>query len=57
MPTVEDMHMTEILIAARAALILWVNLVVTPAELVFDSIEAELKRRGIDPRQIGPNGD
>jgi len=51
------MSMTEILIAARAALILWVNLAVMPAEFVFDSIEAELERRGIDPRKIGTNGD
>ncbi len=50
--------MTEILIAARAALILWVNLaVMPPAEFVFDSIEVELKRRGIDPRKIGANSD
>jgi hypothetical protein len=41
--------MTEILIAARAALILWVNLAVMPAEFVFDSIETELKRRGHRP--------
>ena len=40
--------MTEMLIAARATLILWVNLAVMPAEFVFDSIEAELKRRGVD---------
>ena len=45
------MCMTQILIAARAALILWVNLAVMPAEFVFDSIEAELKRRGIEPRK------
>jgi hypothetical protein len=51
------MSMTQILIAARAALILWVNLAVMPSEFVFDSIEAELKRRGIDPRKIGTNGD
>ena len=49
--------MTEILIAARAALILWVNLAVMPAEFVFDSIDVELKRRGIDPRKIGANSD
>jgi hypothetical protein len=44
------MCMTQILIAARAALILWVNLAVMPAEFVFDSIEAELKRRDVDAR-------
>jgi hypothetical protein len=51
------MSMTEVLIATRAALILWVNLAVMPAEFVFDSIEAELKRRGIDPCNIGTSGD
>jgi hypothetical protein len=49
--------MTEILIAARTALIVWVNLAVMPAEFVFVSIEAELKRRGIDPRKIATNDD
>ena len=49
--------MSEILIAARAALILWVNLAVMPAEFMFDSIEAELRLRGIDPGKIGTNGD
>lgn len=43
------MTMTQMLIVARGALILWVNLAVIPAELVFDTIEVELKRRGIDP--------
>jgi hypothetical protein len=43
------MTMTQIQIVARDALILWVNLAVMPAELAFDTIEAELKRRGIDP--------
>jgi hypothetical protein len=49
--TIEDrsMTMTQILIVARDALILWVNLAVMPAELAFEAIEAELKRRGIDP--------
>ena len=41
--------MTEYLIAARAAIILWTNLAVVPAEIVFDALEAELKRRGIAP--------
>jgi hypothetical protein len=40
--------MTEYLIAARALMILWINLAVVPAEIVFDAIEAELERRGID---------
>ena len=40
--------MTKYLIAARAAVILWTNLVVTPAEILFDAIEAELERRGVE---------
>ncbi|HXO71760.1 MAG TPA: hypothetical protein VN838_22600, partial [Bradyrhizobium sp.] len=40
--------MTEYLIAARAAIILWTNLAVMPAEIVFDAIEAELERRGVE---------
>jgi hypothetical protein len=40
--------MTEYLIAARAAIILWTNLVVMPAEIVFEAIEAELERRGFE---------
>lgn len=40
--------MTEYLIAARAAIILWTTLAVIPAEFVFDTIEAELERRGIE---------
>jgi hypothetical protein len=39
--------MTEYLIAARAAIILWTNLAVIPAGIVFDVVEAELERRGI----------
>jgi hypothetical protein len=38
--------MTEYLVVARAAIILWANLAVIPAEIVFDAIEAELDRRG-----------
>jgi hypothetical protein len=41
--------MTEYLIAARAVIILWTNLAVMPAEVVFDVIEAELERLGIEP--------
>jgi hypothetical protein len=41
--------MTEYLIAARAVVILWTNLAVMPAEIVFDAIEAELERRGVEP--------
>jgi len=40
---------TEYLIAARAAIILWTTLAVMPAEFVFDAIEAEMERRGIEP--------
>jgi len=40
--------MTKYLIAARAAIILWTNLAVMPAEIVFDVIEAELERRGVE---------
>ena len=39
---------TEYLIAARAVMILWTNLAVMPAEIVFDAIEAELERLGIE---------
>ena len=41
--------MTEYLIAARGVMIFWTNLAVMPAEIVFDAIEAELKRRGVEP--------
>ncbi len=40
--------MTEYLIAARTAIILWTNLAVMPAEILFDVIEAELERRSIE---------
>jgi hypothetical protein len=40
--------MTEYLIAARASIILWTNLAVMPANIVFDMIEAELERRGVE---------
>ena len=40
--------MTEYLIAARAAVILWTIVVVMPAEIVFDAIEAELERSGVE---------
>jgi hypothetical protein len=41
--------MTEYLIATRAVILFWTNLAVMPAEIVFDAIEAELERRGIEP--------
>ena len=40
--------MTEYLVATRAAIILWTNLAVMPAVIVFDAIEAELERRGVE---------
>ena len=40
--------MTEYLIALRAAIILWTNLAVMLPEIVFDRIETELERRGVE---------
>ena len=40
--------MTEYLIASRAAIIFWTSLAVVPAEILFDAIETELKRRGVE---------
>jgi hypothetical protein len=40
--------MTEYLIAARAAIILWTTLAVMPAEVVFDAIEAVLERLSVE---------
>ena len=40
--------MTEYLVAARAAIILWTNLAVMPAEILFDAIEAELERHRVE---------
>jgi hypothetical protein len=40
----EQPCMTEYLIVARAA----TNLAVTPAKILFDAIEAELERRGVE---------
>ena len=40
--------MTEYLVAARAAIILWTNLTAMPVEILFDAIEAELERRGLE---------
>jgi hypothetical protein len=39
--------MTQYLIVARAAIILWTSLAVMPTEIVFDVIEAELENRGV----------
>ena len=41
--------MIEYLVATRAAIILWTNLAVMPAGILFDAIEAELERRGVVP--------
>jgi hypothetical protein len=41
--------MIEYLVAARAAIILWTNLAVMLAGILFDVIEAELERRGVAP--------
>lgn len=43
-----SVRMTEYLMAARVLMILWTNLAVMPAEIVFDAIEAELERRGVE---------
>jgi hypothetical protein len=32
----------------RDAIILWTDLAITPAEILFDAIEAELERRGVE---------
>jgi hypothetical protein len=42
--------MTEYLIAVRALIIFWTNLAVMPTEILFDAIEAELERRGVEPK-------
>jgi hypothetical protein len=42
--------MTEYLIVVRAAIILWTNVAVMPAEILFDAIEAELERRDLEPK-------
>lgn len=40
--------MTEYLIVLRAAIIFWTSLAVVPAEILFDAIETELERRGVE---------
>jgi hypothetical protein len=40
--------MTEYLVATRAAIVLWTNLAVMLAEILFDAIEAGLERRGLE---------
>ena len=41
--------MPDYLIATRAAIILWTSLAVMPTEIFFHAIEAELRRRGVEP--------
>jgi hypothetical protein len=41
--------MTDYLVAARAAIILWTSFAEMPVEIVFDAIEVELRRRGFEP--------
>jgi len=40
--------MTEYLIGSRAAIIFWTSFAVVPAEILFDAIETELERRGVE---------
>ena len=40
--------MTEYLIASRAPIIFWTSFTVAPAEILFDAIETELERRGVE---------
>jgi hypothetical protein len=40
--------MTEYIIVPRAAIIFWTNFAVVPAEILFDAIETELARRGVE---------
>jgi hypothetical protein len=41
--------MAPYLIAARAGIIWWVTLTLTPVELVFDWLEDEIERRPVSP--------
>ena len=41
-------RMTYFISPRDAAIILWTSLAVMPAEIVFDAIEAELERRGVE---------
>jgi hypothetical protein len=47
-PAIVGVCMTDYLVATRAAIILWTNLAVMPAEFFFDAIETELERRGVE---------
>lgn len=46
--------MTPLLIAAREGIIWWVALYLMPVEIIFDAIEAELERRGVEPELFRP---
>ena len=48
--------MTEYPIASPVAIIFWTSLAVVPAEILFDAIETELERRGVEPKAslLGP---
>jgi hypothetical protein len=40
--------MIEYLIVSRAAIIFWTSLALLPANVLFDAIENELERRGVE---------
>ena len=45
--------MIEYLTAARAAIILWINLALIPAEIHFNAMKAHLeRRRRVEPRRL-----
>jgi hypothetical protein len=44
--------MTTALLLARGCVIYWVNVWVMPVECVFDMIESELVRRGVDLEEV-----
>jgi hypothetical protein len=39
--------MTPILLAMRAAIVIWVTLALLPIEIVYDAIEDEIERREV----------
>lgn len=41
--------MTSFLILTRATIIGWTALAVLPLEMVYDVVEGELERRGVEP--------
>jgi len=48
-PQFEGPRMTPALLLARDFIIYWVKVSLAPVEFTYDMIEAELRRRGIDP--------